>query len=119
MDEGFRVLELARLVCDDVTAFLNENRGRALHDKQLRESAQSIAANIREAYGRRTAPAQNQFFGFACGSAEETDEHLHSNLRNKLLPEKRFWTLHNRLTVIQKMLESLMRQRRRKRRRQA
>ena len=116
MDDDFRLIELVRIVRVDVSDFLRTSRGRALHEQQLRDSVQSIAANVREAYGRLAGRERNQFFRFACGSCEETDEHLRDNWENKVLPDGRFWTLHNRLAVIVKMLESLMRQGRRRKR---
>jgi four helix bundle protein len=67
-----------------------------------------MAANIREALGRREGAERNQFVRFARGSAEETDEHLRANFRRGRLSEPHYWRLHHRLTTIVKMLNGLM-----------
>ena len=72
------------------------------------ESAGSIAANIREAFGRRRGRERNQYLRVARSSAEETDEHLLANCRAGLLDQKRYWGSHNRIVVIVRMLNQLM-----------
>ena len=74
----------------------------------MRDSSSSIAANIREAYGRRKGPEGNQYFRVARSSAEETDEHLNLNARQRRVPAKWYWPLHQRLVTIVKMLNGLM-----------
>ena len=108
MDEEFRVLQAAREVVREIEELLDDPRRRLLHDVQLRRSAQSITANIREAQGRREGPERNQLYRYAQGSSEETDEHLLRNFEKKRIPASRYWRLHNRLSVIAKMLRSLM-----------
>jgi four helix bundle protein len=103
-----RVMEAARLVVDEVNSLLDSS-SRILASGQLRDSAESITANLREAYGRKAGPERNQFFRFARGSTEETDEHLRTNFAAKRLGESRYWRLHNRLAVIVKMLNGLLR----------
>jgi len=105
---SLRVLDAARAVVDEVNELLASSRPRLLYDVQLRDAAESIAANIREAYGRRRGAERNQFFRFARGSAEEADEHLRANYAANRLHAKRYWRTHNRLTVIMRMLGSLM-----------
>ena len=80
MANPLRVIDAARLVLEEVEILIDRSSRRLLHDDQLRKAAQSIGANIREAYGRRVGPERNQFFRYARASAEETDEHLRSNL---------------------------------------
>jgi four helix bundle protein len=103
-----RVLEVARTVVDEVNglAAVVPQLGR---DQQLKRSVQSVAANIREAYGRRKGPERNQFLRFARGSAEETDEHLRAHFAQKHLPAANYWRLHNRLMVCVKMMSALLR----------
>ena len=108
MATDFRLLSLSRLVVDEINDLIASNRPRLLYENQLRASAQSIAANIREGYGRRPGAERNQFFRIARGSSQETDEHLRSNFACKRLVEARYWRLHNRLSVINKMLTTLM-----------
>jgi four helix bundle protein len=102
-----RVLEVARSVVDDVNLILDRNR-RMLHRRQLGDAVQSVVANIREAQGRDAGPDRNQFLRFARASAEETDEHLRTNLGARRFKEAWFWTQHNRLAVVVKMLNAMM-----------
>src|SRR5262245_19398492 len=97
MAHVLRVLDAAREVVDEVNHLCDGSRGRLLYDKQLRSAAQSICANIREAFGRRRGPERNQFLRFARGSAEEVDEHLRSNWGAKRIEANEYWRLHNRL----------------------
>lgn len=108
MANPLRVLDAARSVVDDINQLIDRSRGRLLYDTQLRDSAGSITANIREAYGRREGAERNQFFRFARGSAEEADEHLRGNYRSCRIAPTQYWQLHNRLVVIMKMLTNLM-----------
>jgi four helix bundle protein len=108
MDNPLRVMDAARSVVDEINALLDEPGSRILYNDQLRDSAQSIAANLREAYGRRAGRERSQFLRFARGSAEETDEHLRANFRAARLEARRYWPLHNRLMVILRMLTSLI-----------
>jgi four helix bundle protein len=101
-------MDAARSVVDDINHLLDTSGKRMLYDTQLRASAASITANIREAYGRRAGADRNQFLRFARGSAEETDEHLRANFRSSRLAAARYWRLHNRLAAIVKMLNGLM-----------
>jgi four helix bundle protein len=103
-----RVIDAARGVVDGINQLLDTSKRPLLYDVQLRASAGSIAANIREAYGRRAGAERNQFLRDARGSAEETDEHLRANFRRTRLPPARYWRLHNRLAVIVKMLNSML-----------
>ena len=108
MGDNLRVLEAARAVVHDVNRLIDGPSRRLINVDQLRASAASITANIREAYGRRKGPDRNQFFRFARASAEETDEHLRNNYAESRVPAKRYWCIHNRLSVIVKMLNRLM-----------
>jgi len=75
----------------------------------LRESAQSIPANIREGFGRKRGRDRNRFLGYAVSSAEETDEHLHGNWKARRMRERSYWRFHNRIVAIIKMITALMR----------
>jgi four helix bundle protein len=108
MESSLRVLSAARGIVDELNAILDTPNGRLLHDEQLRRSAGSITANIREANGRREGAERNQFFRYARGSAEETDEHLRTNFRANRMAATVYWRLHNRLTVIARMLTALI-----------
>ena len=67
--------ELAVRICKDVLPLLPDEEKYAL-SQQLRRSAQSIPANIAEAYGRYTFPDAIRFMYIARGSIEETYSHL-------------------------------------------
>ena len=108
MPNDFRLMDAARWVEDEVNDLLAHGRPPLIHQKQLGESAESIPANIREAYGRRQGAERNQFFRVARSSTEETDEHIRSNHAAHRIEKARYWRLHNRLTVIHKMLCRLL-----------
>jgi four helix bundle protein len=103
-----RVLEVARTVVDDVALLVSSGTGPLARDTQVLRSSQSIAANIREALGRRPGPERNQFFRVARGSAEETDEHLNAHYRQKRIVSATYWRVHHRLIVCIKMLNSML-----------
>lgn len=104
----FRVLEVARSIADDVNSLVSSGSGRLAQDTQILESSQSVASNIREALGRRPGPERNQFFRYARGSAEETDEHLDAHYRQKRIVAKTYWRVHHRIIVCIKMINSML-----------
>ncbi|MEE9507934.1 MAG: four helix bundle protein [Anaerolineales bacterium] len=66
---------LAVKLCKDVLPLLPIEERYAL-SQQLRRSAQSIPANIAEAYGRYSFPDSIRFMYIARGSIEETYSHM-------------------------------------------
>jgi four helix bundle protein len=104
-----RVLDAARAVADEINALVARARPRMLYAGQFSGSAGSIAANIRERYGKDRGRERNVFLRHARASADETDEHLRRNLVARRLDEPTFWRLHHRLAAISKMLASLPR----------
>jgi hypothetical protein len=68
----FRVLEVARAVADETNKLLGNRRLRLLHRAQLRDSAQSIPANIREGMGRKPGLHRSPFTLFFTFHAAET-----------------------------------------------
>lgn len=55
---------------------------------QLRRSANSISANIAEAFGRNTPKDKNRFYTIARGSAFETQSHLLYGQKIKYFEDK-------------------------------
>jgi four helix bundle protein len=108
MGQTLRVLDAARQVRSEVNALLRTARPPLIYDQQLRASAGSISANIREAFGRRRGAERNQYFRVARSSAEETDEHLLANHEDGRLAASRYWSFHHRLVTIVKMLNRMM-----------
>ena len=106
----FRVLDAARLVDDEVVALLSNRKYRMLSRVQLAKASESIGSNIREAEGRREGPEREQFWRYARGSAEETDEHMRRNFIARRIPAVVCWRLHHRLRTIINMLDELMEQ---------
>jgi four helix bundle protein len=104
----FRVLEAARAVEDEITRLLDNRTARLIHRAQLRDSAESVPANIREGMGRKPGPHRNQSYRDARGSAEETDEHLRANFAVGRIPIAAFRRMHNRLAWVVKILTDII-----------
>ena len=104
MSNKFRLLELARAIVDEVNQHLRE--GDLIHRSQLRDAAQSIAANIREGLGRDRGPDRNKSYRVSRGSAEETDEHLRANFADGRLSAASYRRLRNRIVLFIKMLNA-------------
>jgi four helix bundle protein len=110
MANSFRTLDAAHAVADEVNLLLRDRKLSLIHRGQLRDSSQSIPANVREGLGRDAGPDRNQFYRVARGSAEETDEHLRANFADRRMAPAIYWRLHNRLMVIVKMINALQQQ---------
>ena len=104
----FRVLEAARAVADEIHRLLGSRKLRLIHRAQLRDSTQSIAANIREGMGRTPGPHRNQAYRDARGSAEEADEHLRANFADGRIPAEGYWRLHNRIALVVRILTTII-----------
>jgi four helix bundle protein len=107
MTNDLRVLDAARSVGTDIDDLIDRHPS-LLRGRQLRESAASISANIREGYGRDEGRQRNQFLRIARGSAEESDEHIRSNYRSGRIEKGTYFRIHNRLTTIVKMLNKMI-----------
>jgi four helix bundle protein len=101
------VLDAAEQVVADVVKLVDSKRRRLLFKAQLRDSAQSVTANIGEGFGRATRADRNRTLLIARGEAEETIRHLRTNFVAKRIDDAVYWRLHNRLVTIVKMLNSL------------
>ena len=103
---GLRVLDVARMVVDDINQILKHRR--LANEAQLRGAAESITANIQEGFGRDAGPDRNRFLRFARASAEETNERLRARFGAKDITPKVYWPLHHRLVAVSRMLTKLM-----------
>lgn len=103
------VLDAAERVADGINRLIDRSPRRLLHIRQMRDSVQSIGANISEGFGRGTGRDRARPLEIARGEAEETIRHLGANFRTDRIVPKDYWPLHNLLVVIVKMLNSLLR----------
>jgi four helix bundle protein len=103
------VLDAAHRAADQVNRLIDRRpRNRLLHVNQLRNSVQSIAANISEGFGRGVGRDRLRSLEIARGEAEESIQHLAANHRTNRISAKEYWPIHNLLVVIVKMLNSLL-----------
>ena len=103
------VLDAAEQAARDVNALLGRSeRQPLLHMRQLRASAQSVAANIAEGFGRGPGGDRNRSLAIARGESEETIRHLNANFQVKRIGAQDYHPLRNRYVVIVKMLNSLL-----------
>jgi four helix bundle protein len=105
---NLRVLDAARSVADTVQQLLRSRRG-VLNAEQLGRAANSIPANIAEAFGRDPGSDRNRLLGSARSSAEETNEHWCAAFAADDLQPWVYWPIHHRLVTIVRTLNSSMR----------
>ena len=105
---ALNVLDAAQRAADAVNDLIDRFPRRLLHVKQMRDSVQSIAANISEGFGRGTGRDRDRPLEIARGEAEETIQHLSANFRTKRIASKDYWPVHNLLVVVVKMLNALL-----------
>jgi four helix bundle protein len=104
------VLDAATKVADLVNKLIDQSpRGRLLHVQQLRDSVQSIGANISEAFGREAGRARDNSLGIARGETEEAIHHMRANFHRSRVSASEYWPIRNKLVVIVKMLTGLLR----------
>jgi four helix bundle protein len=104
---SLNVLDAAQRAADGISALI-DRFPRLMHVSQLRRSAQSICANISEAFGRRPGRDRNHPLEIARGETEEAIQHLSANFRTNRVGPKEYWPLHNLLVVVVKMLNALL-----------
>jgi four helix bundle protein len=102
------VLDAAERAADLVNRLIDRSPRALLHVVQMRDSVQSIGANIGEGFGRREGRDRAHRLEIARGEAEETIRHLSANFRTKRIAPSAYWPVHNLLVVIVKMLNSLI-----------
>ena len=82
--------------------------GHLLYVKQMRESVQSIAANIAEGFGRGTGRDRARSLAIARGETEETLRHLKANFQTNRITPNDYWPRRNLLVAISKMLSAFL-----------
>jgi four helix bundle protein len=103
------VLDAAERVAQQVNELIDRSPPRRLlHIRQMRDSAQSIGANISEAFGREKGRDRAHRLEIARGEAEETIRHLSANFRTSRIGPREYWSLRNLLVVIVRMLNSML-----------
>ena len=102
------VLDAADQVVDEVNRLIDSAPRQLIYVNQLRDSAQSISANISEGFGRGKGRERSRALRVARGEAEEAIRHLRANAQSGRIAEPVFWRLRNRLITIVKMLTSLL-----------
>ena len=107
---NLNVLDAAEQAAKQINELIDRaKRPRLLHVKQLCDSAQSVVANIAEAFGRGgSGRDRNRSLGIARGESEETIRHLTANFHANRVGAKDYWRLQNRYVVIVKMLNPLV-----------
>ena|SRR5579859_5980995 len=104
-----RVLDAATSFAVDIDRLIETSRPRLIDAAQLRAAANSIGANIAEAYGREAGPDRLHFFRIARGSAEEALQHLRVNYRANRISTPTFRSLNNLGIIIIRMIDGLIR----------
>jgi four helix bundle protein len=95
------VLDAANRAADQVIELIDRrSRRRLLFVMQMRESVESISANISEGFGRGEGPDRARMLRIAQGETEETIQHLKANFRTRRIPAEEYWPIHNLLVVI-------------------
>jgi four helix bundle protein len=102
------VLDAATKAADGINRLIDASERRLLHVPQMRDSVQSISANISEGFGRGKGRDRARPLEIARGEAEETIRHLSANYRSDRIVAREYWPLHNLLVVIVKMLNALL-----------
>jgi len=106
---NLNLLDASERAADQVNGLIDGPSGwRLLHVIQLRNSVQSITANIAEGFGRGTDKDRARLLRIARGEAEETIRHLNANFRANRVTPHHYWSIHNLLVVIVKMLNSFL-----------
>ena len=106
---NLNVLDAAEQAAAQVNALIDQSTRRGLiHVRQMRDAAQSVAANIAEGFGRGTGRDRDRPLEIARGESEETIRHLNANYRANRISAHDYHALRNRYMVIGKMLNALL-----------
>ncbi len=106
--EDLEVYRIAMEIGDDIWSVVNEWHyfAKETLGKQLVRSADSIALNIAEGYGRYHYKENRNFCFIARGSNIETKAALIKAKTRKLISDEKFKLIINKLEKVHKMLNS-------------
>jgi four helix bundle protein len=106
---NLNVLDAAEQAAGQINALIDRStRPPLLHVRQIRNSAQSVVANIAEGFGRGKGRDRDRPLEIARGESEETIRHLNANFLAQRIGATEYRPLHNRYVVIVKMLNSIL-----------
>ena len=104
-----KVLDAAQHAAKQLNALIDRStRPHLLHVRQMRDSAQSVVANIAEAFGRRKGRDRNRSLEIARAESEETISRLDANFEADRIEKAEYYGLRNLYIVIVKMLNGLL-----------
>ncbi len=112
--ENIEAWKLARLMCNKIGAFIDEERFKKNYRliDQVNGSSGSIMDNIAEGFERGTRKEFIQFLGYAKGSCGEIRSQLYRALDRRYITEAEFDELYlmaiNISRMIQKFIEYLL-----------
>ena len=101
------VLDAAEQFAADIVRLV-DSTPRLLHKHQLLKSAQSVSANISEAFGRVSLADRKNRLAIARGETEEAIKHLRANFAGERITPRVYWPRHNRAVTMVKMLNRLL-----------
>jgi four helix bundle protein len=106
---GLAVLDAAELAAERINRLIDRiGARRLLHVSQMRDSAQSVASNISEGFGRITRAERDNKLRLSRGEAEETIGHVRANLRLDRITKADYWPIYNVYRSVVKMLDGLL-----------
>ena len=102
--EAMRIGEVVWDLVADWSFFAKDTVG-----KQVVRSADSIAANLSEGYGRYHYKENQKFCYYSRGSAQETQTWIEKGVRRDLIPEETARVLYRDLDTFKKRLNAYIR----------
>jgi len=106
---NLNVLDAAEQAAKQINALIDRPaRPPLLHVRQMRDSAQSVVANIAEGFGRGSGRDRDRPLEIARGESEETIRHLNANFHANRIGANDYYPMRNRYVVIVKMLNSVL-----------
>jgi four helix bundle protein len=106
---NLNVLDAAEQAAKQINALIDQSdRGSLIHVRQMRDSAQSVVANIAEAFGRGKGRDRDRSLEIARGESEETIRHLNANYQASRVSAAEYHSRRNLYLLIVKMLNGIL-----------